>query len=144
MDSFYLTLSSDSSKQFFGNNTISHFSTHLMRPICPTGKFYQAAVCEVFHPPCESKSPIFLYSDVVKPVLVSDTAARLLRVLPPHKPIANHHIFPHLYYIPVEKQNFSTVTISFHTKTGERYPFQGGAYPATVVLHFREVSSNNP
>lgn len=142
-ESFFLTLSSDSSKQFFGDNTIARFSTQLARPICPSLS-YEVAVCEVFLPPFETwkartpaSSPIYLYCDVVRPVLVCDTRARLLRVLVPDI-ISGHYSFPILYYVPVEKRCFHTITLSFHTKTGDRYPFQDGGYPSTVVLHFRK------
>lgn len=140
--SFYLTLSSDSSRDYFGDNTIAHFSTQLIRPICLTPSF-EVAVCEVFLPPFETWkirtaiSPIYLYSDICQPVLLCDTSARLLRVLPADI-ISGHYVFPVLYYIPVEKHNFQTVTMSFHTRSGQRYPFPDGQYPSTVVLHFRE------
>lgn len=137
----FLTLSSDSSKNFFSENTIAHFSTELMQPICvPRDKSYEVAVVEVFLPPSKptfASSPIYLYTDVTKPVMVSDTAARLLRVLTPFNP-TGHYEFSSVYYTPVEKQNFSTITLSFHTKTGEKYPFSDGQHPSIVVLHFRE------
>jgi hypothetical protein len=138
MTAFYVTLSSDSSKKYFKDNTIAHFSTQLPYPICAAGHSFEVAVGEVFTPPSASgsKSPIFLYTDIIKPVIVSDTAARLLRVLTPN---AEHHVFPELHYLPLEKQNICTVTLSFHTKNGERYPFQNSSHPAIIVLHFREI-----
>lgn len=146
MAAFYITLSSDSSKDFFQDNTIAHFTTQLARPIHLTSA-YEVAVCEVFLPPLETwkirtaSSPIYLYSDICQPVLLCDTSARLLRVLPPDL-LSGHYVFPVLYYIPVEKLNFQTIVMSFHTKTGQRYPFAGGTYPSTVVLHFRECLPN--
>jgi len=144
-DSFYLTLSSNSSKQYFENNTIAHFSTQLARPVCSTLS-YEVAVCEVFLPPFESwkirtaASPIYLYCDVTQPVLLCDTTARLLRVLVPEI-FSGYYAFPHLFYVPVEKRNFQSITLSFHTSSGQRYPFDDSEYPSTVVLHFRERSS---
>lgn len=145
MASFYLTLSSDSSQSYFPDNSIAHFSTKLARPISLSSLF-EVAVCEVFLPPFETWkirtaiSPIYLYTDICQPVLMCDTTARLLRVLPPDI-ITGHHIFPTLYYIPVERNNFESITLSFHTRTGYRYPFAAGEYPSTVVLHFRERSA---
>lgn len=141
----YLTLCSDSSKLFFGDNTVACFSTQLPQQICATGDVrYEVGVAEVFLPPLQrdsTHSPIYLYTDITKPVLVADTAARLLRIITPHGE-TGHHEFVSVHYIPVEKQNFSTVTVSFYTKTGERYPFPDGEHPSIVVLHFREVSAN--
>lgn len=143
-DSFYLTLSSDSSKQYFSDNTIAQFSTQLVRPVCHAPS-YEVAVCEVFLPPFEtwkartSASPIYMYCDVTQPVLVSDTSARLLRVLVPDI-ISGYYAFPTLYYLPVEKRNFQNITVSFRTRWAELYPFQDSEYPSTVVLHFRERS----
>ena len=142
-DSFYLTLSSDSSRLFFPRNTIANFTTQLIRPICTSPRPYEVALCEVFLPTLEiwrhrnTASPIFLYCDITEPVLVSDTAARLLRVLTPDL-IAGHHTFSSHFYMPVERRNFQTITISFHTKDGALYPFDDSKYPSTVVLHFRE------
>ena len=144
MDSFYLTLSSDSSKIFFNNNTIAHFSTQLAQPITLSSGDWEVALCEVFIPSCrlcddgESKTPIFLYTDIIRPQFVGDTMTRLLRVLPPNI-ASDHQIFSSLYYIPIEKVHFASITISFCSKTGKRYPFPASEHPSIVVLHFRRV-----
>jgi hypothetical protein len=135
----FVTLSSDSSKQFFADNTVAHFSSVLTKPICATPS--EVAVVEVFLPPFKpslTSSPIFLYTDVIKPVAVSDTDARLLRVLTPFT-MTGHHEFTSSHYLPVEKQNFTSITLSFRTKTGEKYDFPSGSHPSIVVLHFRDV-----
>lgn len=143
MDSFYLTLSSDSSKQFFPDNAAAHFTTQLARPVCLT-PFYEVAVCEVFLPPLEGywklrevTTPIYLYCDLIQPVFLCDTLCRLLRVLPSDS-LSGHHLFPVNHYIPVDRHAFQTVTLSFHARSGQRYSFGDSTYPTTVVLHFRE------
>lgn len=144
MDCFYVTLSSDSSKNYFTDNAISHFTTQLSRSICFSPS-YEVAVCEVFLPSIEtwklasSLSPIFLYSDISSPVLVGDTSARLLRVLSPNI-LSGHYLFSSPYYVPVERCNISAITLSFNTKSGQRYPFPSGEFPSIVVLHFRKKS----
>lgn len=144
MRPFYYNAASDSSKIFFPSNTISHFSVQLTRAICPVGE-WEVALCEVFTPPSgfiqhvgpDEAAPIYLYCDVIAPQLVSDTEARLLRVLPALMPSGNV-VFASRYYIPVEKQSFSTITFTFAGKEGTRYPFTESYHPSLVVLHFRE------
>lgn len=146
MASFYIVAASDSSKTFFPSNTLAHFSTQLVQPLCDTG-VWEVALCEIFTPPTgdfksdlDASTPIYLYCDVIKPQLVSDTSARLLRVLPPPPPSGSHEVTSR-YYLPIDKRGFSTLTLSFATKQGTRYPFPRGEHPSIVVLHFREVKS---
>lgn len=144
--SFYVTLCSDSSRPFFKNNTIAHFSTQLPWALCPPGRAFEVAVCEVFLPQStdiKDPSPIFLYSDFSQCIIVADTSARLLRVLSAH-PSNGHYVFPLPFYIPVERQSFNSVTISLLNKKGERYPFRSGAHPCVITLHFREVTPTTP
>lgn len=143
----YLTLSSDSSKTFFSDNTIACFTTQLTRPICPPTQEkhtqFEVGVVEVFLPPMianPAHSNIYLYSDISQPVLVADTAARLLRVISPLS-VTGYHEFKSVHYAPVEKNNFSTVSLSFHTKDGTLFPFPDGEDASIVVLHFREISA---
>lgn len=140
--SFYITLSSDSSASFFPENKISHFSVQLPHSICLDDDEYEVAVCEVFTPKCDpnaDSTPCYLYTDLVKPQIMSDRSVRLLRILESPS-IRNHTIFSALYYIPVEKRNISTITLTFATKFGNRYPFPAAnIHPSIVILHFRKV-----
>jgi len=144
MESFYVTLTSDSSKPIFGDeNSVSHFTTQLAAPICTSQTPYECAVTEVFLPTLETwkfaltLSPIFLYSDISKPVHVGDSLTRLLRVLPPQV-LSGHHSFTSLYYHPVDRQHINSITLSFHSNTGQRYFFSGSEV-SIVVLHFRPI-----
>jgi hypothetical protein len=143
--SFYITCCSDSSAQYFPDNRIAHFSVQLPQQILLTeDSHFEVAVCEVFIPVCnscpmpDSLSPVYLYSDIVKPQILSDTNVRLLRVLPP--PLTTgHFIFSNLYYLPVGKRVIDSISFSFATKTGARYPFPDASFqPSIAVLHFRK------
>lgn len=144
MESFYLTLISDSCKNIFQSNTAAHFTTQLAQSVCPADSNYEMAVCEVLIQPLAAwkialnLSPIFVYTDITIPVHVGDTKARLLRVLPPNV-LSGHYCFPHPYYIPVASKNIENITISFHSKSGERYYFSDPSIPSTIVLHFRQI-----
>lgn len=137
----YLTLCSDSSKKYYSDNTVACFTTQLTEPICLGDAQYEVGVMEAFLPPLipadARNSPIFLYTDVIKPTMVSDTAVRLLRVFTPHNDTGYHECAV-VHYLPIERRNFSSITLSFHSRTGERYPFPTGEHSSTVVLHFRE------
>lgn len=136
----YVTLASDSSKTFFTDNTIAHFTTQLPHPLCPNGRNFEVGLAEIFFPPEIDyfRTPIFVYSDVSAPVIMGDICTKLLRVCSPTTQ-GGHFIFPHIYYSPVEKRNFNTITISSRTRTGERYPFSDSDFPAIAVLHFRPI-----
>lgn len=139
----YLTVSSDSSKQFYENNTVACFTTRLTQSICrDTSLRYEVGVVEIFLPLMRfdaTRSNIFLYSDISRPVMVADTAARLLRVISPHS-VMGHHEFNTVHYVPVDKYNFDTITLSFNSRDGEKYDFPAGAHASIVVLHFRQAS----
>lgn len=139
--SFYVTLSSDSSASYFPQNKISHFSVQLPQTIYLQDD-YEVAVCEVFTPKCDPNvdtSPCYLYSDLVKPQVMSDKSVRLLRILESPS-ILNHSVFDALYYIPVEKRDISTISLTFATKLGKKYPFpEVSSHPSIVILHFRKV-----
>lgn len=139
----YLTLSSDSSKNFFADNTVACFTTQLTQPICTDPSVrYEVGVSEIFLPILgfdSSRSNIFLYSDISQPVMVADTSARLLRIISPHN-ATGHYEFSSIQYIPVDKYNFSTITLSFHSRLGNRFEFPSGKQASIVVLHFRKMS----
>lgn len=139
----YLTLCSDSSKQFYENNTVACFTTQLTQPICrDTSLQYEVGVVEIFLPLLRfdaNHSNIFLYSDFSRPVMMADCAARLLRTISPHS-MTGHYEFNTVHYVPVDKYNFDTVTLSFNSRHGERYDFPAGPHASIVVLHFRHAN----
>jgi hypothetical protein len=47
-----------------------------------------------------------------------------------------------VYYLPVEKNFFQTVTVEILTKWGERATFQPSQKPTMLVLHFRKVKQH--
>jgi hypothetical protein len=79
--------------------------------------------------------PVFIYTDIIKPVLVGDTFVRRLRVIQfPNS--TGHHIFQPTYYMPVEKTRIESISIALHSKNGNPVRFETSPIPTYAVLHF--------
>lgn len=86
---------------------------------------------------------MYVYCDVIDPVIVGDTKVQLLRTLPTNNDsevVAAHAIFVNPIYIPLQKKHFGTIEINIMSDTGDPMPFTLGK--SIVVLHFRR--SSNP
>jgi hypothetical protein len=51
------------------------------------------------------------------------------------------HVFQDVYYLPLEKRRFHTITAEFLTVEGKRVQFGDSKIPSKLVLHFRRVST---
>lgn len=83
----------------------------------------------------EETQPVFVYTDIIKPVLVGDTFVRRLRVIQ-FPSVTGHHVFDPPYYMPVEKSRIETISIALHSKTGSPVRFETSPIPTYAVLHF--------
>jgi len=83
---------------------------------------------------------MYVYCDVIEPVVVGDSKVQLLRTLPfLDKPEA-HQSFTNPLYVPVQKKHFDSIEVNIITDTGDPVSFTVGK--SIVVLHFRR--SSNP
>jgi hypothetical protein len=107
------------------------------------------------HPPFDgrAKDPVdlhhniphqaFIYTDIVEPQLVGDSAAPLLRIVGIQEGASGGGgggstmiaLFDTPHYIPVLKRHFDRLDIDMRTSTNRPLPFQSG--PSTCKLHFR-------
>jgi len=91
----------------------------------------------------EGLTSIYVYCDVIEPVIVGDCKVQLLRTLP-YRHDSNvevfNHVFTNLIYTPVQKKHFNTLEVNIMTDTGHPMPFADGK--SIIVLHFRR--SSNP
>ena len=88
----------------------------------------------------------FVYSDIVEPSLIGDTAAPLLRIIKadPTENSEEHGGLAHYtcqkpFYHPVAKANFQTLEMNIRDELGRNVAFEGGKVIAT--LHFRQRRS---
>jgi len=91
----------------------------------------------------EGLTSMYVYCDVIDPVVVGDCRVQLLRTLPfSHKPNVDvfNHVFSNPLYTPLQKKHFGTLEVNIMTDTGQPVPFVDGK--SIVVLHFRR--SSNP
>jgi hypothetical protein len=83
---------------------------------------------------------IYLYCDIIKPMLVADTEAQLLRsVLIPNNLKFGDRINPQLntyYYLTLIKNEFDSIEIDVKDKTGRTIDFGFGNI--NLRLHFRQ------
>src|SRR5258705_3705900 len=83
---------------------------------------------------------LFIYSDIVEPQEVCDSAASLLRIVGVENEQYNNTIVqtyspPH--YVSVSRRQFETIEIDIRDDTGVRIPFESGR--VIVKLHFRQA-----
>jgi len=91
----------------------------------------------------EGLTSMYVYCDVIDPVVVGDCRVQLLRTLPfSHKPNVDvfNQVFSNPLYTPLQKKHFGTLEVNIMTDTGQPVPFVDGK--SIVVLHFRR--SSNP
>lgn len=85
---------------------------------------------------------MYVYCDIVEPVIVGDSKVPLLRTVNlgmEHTEIAYRSYMMPLY-MPVQKKHFDTIEINIMTDTGVSVPFTPGK--AVVVLHFRRTQNS--
>jgi hypothetical protein len=78
--------------------------------------------------------PVYVYTDVIKLKLVSDSLVRLLTSL--HFPSIQYPL-----YKPVEQSFIELIAIRLVTKTGEDVVFEDNGIQCLVFLHFKKMSS---
>jgi len=91
----------------------------------------------------EGLTSMYVYCDVIEPIVVGDCKVQLLHTLPfNHKPNVDafNHVFANPLYTPLQKKHFGTLEVNILTDTGQPVPFVDGK--SIVVLHFRR--SSNP
>lgn len=92
--------------------------------------------------PNHERNLMFVYSDIIKPQLVSNTFARCLRTILLIQNSEVYKSFNGIQYFPLEKTNFDTIEILITSQSGEIYNFQPSSTPTMLVLHFRKLSEN--
>ncbi|GFX24769.1 uncharacterized transposon-derived protein F54H12.3 [Trichonephila clavipes] len=84
--------------------------------------------------PQAASQVFYVYSDIVRPVVVGHVKAPLLRVVRISGDVVSAQCDrPH--YVPVIRQNFHTIEIEIRLNSGDLLPFERGK--VIVVLHFR-------
>ena len=80
---------------------------------------------------------LYVYCDVVEPIVVGDVMAPLLRIVPVRGRNGETIIksYQNVHYIPLQHKTFQTVEIDIRDRTGKKVPFERGT--VNVTLHFR-------
>jgi hypothetical protein len=80
---------------------------------------------------------LFVYCDIVEPVVVGDVRAPLLRVvnISGKEGLTISRIYQNVQYLPIQRKQFDTIEIDIRDDTGEKVAFERGK--VIVVLHFR-------
>jgi hypothetical protein len=86
---------------------------------------------------------IYAYSDIVEPQLVGDTIAPLLGIVPlktRNRGSRQFFTFTSPIYLPICKQQFSTIHIRLRTARGKPIPFPEGGTNVVCILHLRRYN----
>ena len=81
---------------------------------------------------------LFVYCDLIEPVLVGDVKAPILRIvnIKGKEGEMINRIYQNVQYAPLQKKMFETIEINIRDDTGRLVPFERGR--VIVTLHFRQ------
>ena len=146
-DSFFIVLTSNSSKSQFTRNKPCAFSNHIPTSInfegrwevcvwslCATSKVVQDNVLE--DPP----GSMLVYTDMVTDTVIGDVTAPLLAVLPlPAKNSPAKFTPAQLAYHRVRVQHLTDISIKLADLNGKDIDFDGNETIVLIELHFRRA-----
>jgi hypothetical protein len=80
---------------------------------------------------------LFIYCDLVEPIVVGDAKVPLLRTvnIAGRESLTVSRIYQNVQYVPVHKKQFDTIELDIRDDTGRKVPFERGK--VIVTLHFR-------
>ena len=87
-----------------------------------------------------STAMIYFYCDIVRPQVVGDTSAKLLKSVPVQGKTGEvvAKTFTNIQYVPVQTKSFEDIEIILRDDTGKPVPFERGK--VSVTLHFKQQS----
>ncbi len=85
---------------------------------------------------------IYIYSDIVQPQLVGDVVSPLLGIVPVKTARGSRQVFTFKSptYLPVSKQDFSSIHVKLRTPKGKPIPFPENSTNVVCMLHFRRYN----
>jgi len=83
--------------------------------------------------------PVYVYTDIIKPILFGDSYVKILMNLHFPSSTAYHRLYFPLYR-PVEQSFIESITIRLDTKNAEHVLFEDSDIPCVVTLHFKNKS----
>lgn len=81
---------------------------------------------------------LYVYTDIIKPRIVGNKQARILRILPIVDTTQQLFTFDNIEYVPVEKEFIENISIQIADSTGEKADIVDSKSPTFVTLHFRK------
>ena len=140
MSSFYLTLPSNSSMNYYPNNTLANYVTNLPHSFNFPGE-WEVGPSEIQFPiswynVTDRESHMFLQF-VIDPTVVGDFKVPLLRSvnIDGRKGLIVSRIYQNIQYVPLHRKQFDTIEIDIRDDVGRKVPFERGK--VIVTLYFR-------
>lgn len=81
-------------------------------------------------------SRVFVYCDIIRPVLCSDFKGKCLRIMPMNRGVMHQSLYP-VYYYALEKKVIDTIHVEIMDKYGHYLNFAPSKNPLVLVLHFK-------
>ena len=80
---------------------------------------------------------LYIYTDIIAPVLVGDAAVPLLKIVPVEGEYGEiiSRTYTKLHYVPLQRNYFDSIEINIATDAGKPIHFESGK--VVVKLHFR-------
>jgi len=133
--SIYLTMSSDKSMEYFGQNKPYKFKTHLNAPLLLEGVWRVALVEADIICTTSRTDAIYLYSDICGESIVEGENRPLLRRLPASSVGNWLTIVDTPFYVPKKNNNIYDIDIYITTDQNSFASFLD--QPSTITLHFK-------
>lgn len=138
MDSFYITLLSSDSMNYFPTNTLASFTNQFNKPYVLNDNWY-VGICHLYYNSFENllkNELLYIYTDIIEPNQVGFSQIRCLRIINTIHGSDNDIEFKKIHYLPIEKMQFENISILLTNGKGEKIAFGDSIQPTVVKLHF--------
>lgn len=138
MDSFYISLLSTDSMNYFPTNTLSAFTNQFNKTYELNDNWY-VGMCHFYHNSFENIDKnefLYIYTDIIEPNQIGFGKIRCLRIINSIHGGDNDIEFKNVHYMRIEKTQFENISILVADGKGEQIAFNDSTTPTIVTLHF--------
>lgn len=149
MDSFYLVLNSNSSKNYFELNTSNHFKNKLLNSVSLDGE-WEVSLFDIqyFNPLVNANNhSIWIYSDIVVHSQVGNVSVPLLRKISINSLNNNNWLLsePSSFYVKLRTNYLDIINIDIKDNIEQSFDSLGvssqidNTKPTSLTLHFKKI-----
>ena len=133
--SLYVILSSNSSTDYYPNNTSYKFRSHLKTPLILTGKWKVALIDAYISSSHTTTDLLYISSNICEESIVEGEKQPFLRRLASNKPGQWNTVIQSPLYMSVKNREINDIELNIYTSTGTLASFLDK--PSSITLHFK-------